>query len=157
MKELPNLEIRVVIEYEEDVDTPENAVLGEVVSSGEEAPDGEVAVCAVVDGEPVALGTFASGTQSDACRDVLLKLFEPGLFGDLVLTLPGFFIFKMSHIGDISHISNLISQVLQVPVNHIERNSCPCMAQMGIPVNRRPANIHPHKWRFNRLKLLFFP
>jgi hypothetical protein len=72
-----------------------------------------------------------------------LKLFKPGLFQDLVLTLISITL-QVANIGDIPHIPYLVTKVLKVTEQQVKCNCRPGMPQMRIAVNGRPANIQAY-------------
>ncbi|MPN41423.1 hypothetical protein SDC9_188969 [bioreactor metagenome] len=61
----------------------------------------------------------------------------------------------MPCIGDVPHVPDLVSDMKQIPVNHVERNKRAAVPQMYITIHRRPANIHPYKRRFDGFEKLF--
>ena len=72
-----------------------------------------------------------------------LQLFESCLFGDFILTLVGI-VLQMAHVGNVSYVAHLVAQMFEVTENEVESDGRTCMSQMGIAVNGRAANIHPH-------------
>ncbi len=60
------------------------------------------------------------------------------------------------HVGEIAHIGHVIGPVdmAQQPVEHIEHDDGPRIAQMRAVIDRRPADIHPHVGRIERLEIL---
>jgi hypothetical protein len=58
----------------------------------------------------------------------------------------------VSHIGDVSDIPDLVTQVSQVPEKHIEYYGGACMSQVRMAVYGRTANIHTDMGRIYRNK-----
>ena len=55
-----------------------------------------------------------------------LKLFESRFLGNLVVAIVCI-VFKMSHIGDVSHVAHLVTQVLQAAKHDVEGDGRSCM------------------------------
>ena len=68
------------------------------------------------------------------------NLFEPGLFADLIITCIGIS-FKVPDISYVTHIADLIPDMLQVAENQVESDGGAGVAQVRITVYRRSANI----------------
>ena len=83
-----------------------------------------------------------------------LELLQPGLLGNLVLPLVGIML-QMADISDIAHIAHLVSEMLQELEKHVISHSRPRMAEMGVAINGRAADIHPDMARMHRLEKLF--
>src|SRR6185437_710298 len=85
-----------------------------------------------------------------------LQLFDNGLFGDLVLGFASFF-FEMPGVGDVPHITDLITQMEQITVNKIKGDKGAGVTQVAFAADRRAAYIHAdmsgRKWD----KYLFLP
>jgi hypothetical protein len=62
------------------------------------------------------------------------------------------------HVGKISHIGHMIRPVdmAQQPVQHVEHDHWPRVAQMGAVIHRGPADIHPHVFRVDGNEILAF-
>ena len=82
-----------------------------------------------------------------------LQLFEPGLLGDLVLSLVGV-VLQMSHVRDVAHVTHLVAAGLEVAEQQVERHGRTGMAQMRVAVDRGAADIHAHAAGSQRLELL---
>ena len=82
-----------------------------------------------------------------------LQLFQPGLLGDLVLTLVGI-MFQMAHIGDVTHITYLITQMLQIAEHQVEGDGRTGVPQMGIAIDGGTTDIHAYIGCVERLKTL---
>ena len=72
-----------------------------------------------------------------------LELLEACLLGNLVLALIGI-VLEMTYIGDIAHVPYLITKMAQVAEEHIEGDSGAGMAQMGVAIDGRSADVHAH-------------
>ena len=72
-----------------------------------------------------------------------LQLFEPCLLGYLVFALVCI-VLQMTHVGDITHVANLVSDVLKVTEEQVERDGGTSMSQMCVAVNRRATHVHTH-------------
>ena len=72
-----------------------------------------------------------------------LKLFESRFLGNLIVAIVCI-VFKMPHIGDVSHVAHLVTQVLQVAKNHVEGDGRSCMTQMRVAIYGGSAYIHAH-------------
>lgn len=71
------------------------------------------------------------------------ELFEAGLFSDFVFAFIGV-VFEVAHIGYVSYIPHLVAQMAQVAIQNIESDSRSGVSQMGITIDRWPADIHAH-------------
>ena len=83
-----------------------------------------------------------------------LKLLKTRFLGNFVLSIVGIML-KMTHIGDIAHISHLVAEITQVTEQDVERDGRSCMSQMRVAINCRTAHIHAHKRGVQRDKLFF--
>ena len=83
------------------------------------------------------------------------ELFEPGFLADLVLAFVGV-VLKMSHVGDIAHVTHLVTGRPQVAEQQVERNGRTGVSQVRIAVNGRAADIKSHERSFQRHEGLFF-
>jgi len=72
-----------------------------------------------------------------------LDLFKPGLFRNLILPLICI-VLQVSGIRNIAYIPHLVSQVKQVPVDHIKGHERSAIPQVYLAVDRRAADIHAH-------------
>ena len=77
-----------------------------------------------------------------------LQVLEAGLLRNLVLPFVGI-VLQMAHVGDIPHIADLVSQMLEQPEQHVVGHSGTGVPQMGLPVHGGTAHIHPHMARMN--------
>ena len=82
-----------------------------------------------------------------------LELLQARLLLDLVVTFVGV-VLKMTHISDVAHVANLVSQMLQIAEEHVESNGRTGMTQVRIAVDSRSANIHTHVRGVQRLEEL---
>ncbi len=60
-------------------------------------------------------------------------------------------------VGDVGGVRYVWVKRTQQARENIKDYGRPCVSYMGIVVNCRPADIHPHMIRFNRRKDLFVP
>jgi hypothetical protein len=63
----------------------------------------------------------------------------------------------MSHIRNVTYISDPVIQVFEVSVKYIEGDGLTCMSQVGVPVNRGATGIKTNKRWIQGFKSLFFP
>ncbi len=63
----------------------------------------------------------------------------------------------MSHIGDVAHIPDFITQMHQGPVEHIKGDGLACMAQVSISVNGGTAGVETNKGWIKGFEDLLFP
>ena len=77
------------------------------------------------------------------------QLFQPCFLADLVLTFIGI-MFEMAYVSNIADITNLVTEMSQELEQYIVSYSRPGVAQMGITVHCRAANIHAHMPFVNR-------
>ena len=83
-----------------------------------------------------------------------LQLLQTSLLCNLVLALVSI-VLKVSHVGYIPDVANLIAKMLQIAIEYIERDCRARVSQMGVTIYRRAADIHSHTpWR-NGFKQLF--
>ena len=83
-----------------------------------------------------------------------LQLLQTSLLCNLVLALVSI-VLKVSHVGYIPDVANLIAKMLQIAIEYIERDCRARVSQMGVTIDRRAADIHSHTpWR-NGCKQLF--
>ena len=63
------------------------------------------------------------------------------------------------HVGEVAHVGHVLRAVdmAQQPVEHVEHQNGPRVAQMRPVVDRRAADIHPHVFRVDRDKRLLRP
>jgi hypothetical protein len=64
---------------------------------------------------------------------------------------------QMTHIGDITYIAYLISQVLQIAEHEVEGDGRAGMTQMGIAIDGRTTDIHAHIRGVERLETFLLP
>ena len=81
-------------------------------------------------------------------------LLKPGLLCNLVLTLVGI-VLQMAHISDIPHETDLVAQMPEELEKHIISHSRPGVAEMGVAVNGRAADIHTDVSRMHRNEKFF--
>jgi hypothetical protein len=65
--------------------------------------------------------------------------------------------FQMAHVRDVANIANLIVQVLQIAEKEVEGDGRACMAQVGITIDSRAADIHADTTRSERLEEFLLP
>jgi hypothetical protein len=63
----------------------------------------------------------------------------------------------MTGIGNVAHIPNPVTQVLQVTIDHIESDIRPGMAQVAFAAYGWAANIHTHEAGVEGFKWFFLP
>ena len=85
-----------------------------------------------------------------------LELFQPGLLGYLVLALICI-VFQMTDVRDVSHITDLIANMLQISEKEVERDGRPGVSEVGITIDSRAADIHPDAPRVERLEEFLLP
>ena len=81
-----------------------------------------------------------------------LELLQLCFFSDFIfpfVCVPG----QVPHIGNVTDIAHTVTQMRQVAVDRIKGDGRPTMSQMCIPIDRRPAHIHPHKGRVDGCKI----
>ena len=82
-----------------------------------------------------------------------LNLLETSLFCNLVLTLIGIML-KVTHIGDVTHVTYLVAKVLQITEQHVESNCRTCVAKVRWAIDCWAAYIKAHIGRVKRLEQL---
>ena len=83
-----------------------------------------------------------------------LKLLQTGFLCDFVLALVGI-VLKVAHIGNVAHVAHLVAQMQQIAIENIERYGRPSVPQVGIAINRWPADVHSNPALVYRLEWLF--
>ena len=83
------------------------------------------------------------------------EVLETGLLADFVLAVIGI-AGEVAYIGDVPHVPDLVSEVDQVAVDHIEGEEGPYVAEVHVAVDGGSADVHPHVGRVVRLETLFF-
>ena len=73
------------------------------------------------------------------------QLLEPCLFGYLVVAIVGIML-EVPHIGNVSHVSNLVAQMLEVSEHDIEGDGRSGMTKMRVAINGWSTNVHAHVW-----------
>ena len=82
------------------------------------------------------------------------ELFETRFLGNLILA--GIRImFEMPHVGDISDIAHLESEMKQIAIEDIEGDGRTCMTQMSVSIDSRATHIHTDMPVVNRPEGLF--
>ena len=89
------------------------------------------------------------------CHLHRLQLLQTSLLGNFIFAFVGI-VLQMPHIRNITHIAYLITDMLQVTEQQVERNGRTGMSQMGIPIYCRPADIHPDTTRRDGFELFLF-
>ena len=72
-----------------------------------------------------------------------LQLLQPGLLRDLVLPFVGI-VLQVSHVRDVADIAHPVAQVAQELAEHVVGHARPGVAEVGVAVDGRPADVHPH-------------
>ena len=72
-----------------------------------------------------------------------LELLETRLLGDLVLSRVGI-VLQVSHIRDVADIADLVAQLTEQAEEHVVGDARTGVAQMGVAIDGRTADIHPH-------------
>ena len=85
-----------------------------------------------------------------------LELLQPGPLGDLVLALVHI-AHEMPHIGDVTDVADLVAQVLQPAVEHVEGEETAHVAQVHIAVHGGPTDVQPYVRRGGGDELLLAP
>ena len=83
-----------------------------------------------------------------------LQLLQARLLGYLVLALVGV-VLQVAHVGDVAHVAHLVAQMLQVAEDDVEGDGGAGVAQVGVAVDRRAADVHAHMALVNRAEELF--
>ncbi len=81
------------------------------------------------------------------------ELFEPRFLGDLVFAFVGV-VFQMSDVRNVAYVAHLVARSLEVAEKQVESHRRPGVAQVGIAVDRRTADIHARPARDQGLELL---
>src|SRR5664280_2742173 len=84
------------------------------------------------------------------------ELFLPGFLFNAIFSFSKCFIFKMSYISYITYITHFISKMGKISEQQVKSYCRTCMTQMGMTVNRRPADIYSNKMRVKRYKKFLF-
>ena len=85
-----------------------------------------------------------------------LEVFKPGLFANLVFPVVGV-ASQVSDVGDVSYVADLEAQMLQIPVDNVERQKGAHVAQVHVAVDGRTAHVHAHEGWVEWLKAFFLP
>ena len=80
-----------------------------------------------------------------------LELLETGFLGDLVFAFVGI-VLEVPHVGDIAHIAHLVAQVLEQAVQPIVGDARTGVAQVGVAVDGRAADIQADTARMDRFE-----
>ncbi len=83
-----------------------------------------------------------------------LKLLETGFLRDFVLAGISVML-QMAHIGDVAHIAHLQAEMTQIAVKDIKSDGRTGVAQMGVAIDSRAADIHAHVPFVERREALF--
>ncbi len=62
---------------------------------------------------------------------------------------------QMAHIGDVAHIAHLQAEMTQIAVKDIKSDGRTGVAQMGVAIDSRAADIHAHVPFVERREALF--
>ena len=87
------------------------------------------------------------------CHLHRFQFFQACFLGYLVLPFICI-VFQMAHIRDVAHIAHLISQMLEVAEQQVERDGRACMSQVWITIDSRTAYIHAYMGGMQRLEQL---
>ena len=82
-----------------------------------------------------------------------LKVFEAGFLRDFVLAFVGV-VFQVTHIGDVAHIADFISEMLQIPENQVKGDGRPGVTQVSVAIDGGTADVHAHMRGVQRLERL---
>ena len=63
---------------------------------------------------------------------------------------------KVTHIGNVSHVTDLVAEVLKITEQHIECDCRTCMTKMCRTIYSRSADIKTHIGCMKRLEHLLF-
>src|SRR5205085_4619480 len=83
-----------------------------------------------------------------------LELLESGLLRDLILTVVAITL-KVTDVGDVSHIPDLVTDMTQVSRYDVERKERPCIPEMHIVIYGWTADIHADSAWVDGRELLF--
>ena len=72
-----------------------------------------------------------------------IEVLEARLLGDLVLALVGV-VLEVSDVGDVAHVTHLVTQGLEVAEQQVEGDRRACVAQVGVAIDRGAADIHAY-------------
>ena len=81
------------------------------------------------------------------------QLLQPGLLGNLVLTLVGI-VLQVTYIRNVADIAHLVAQMLKVTEQQVEGDGRTGMAQMRVTIDCRSTDIHAHMGCMQRLEAL---
>ena len=81
------------------------------------------------------------------------QLLQASLLGNLVLTLVSI-VLQVTHISDVAHIANLVTQVLQITEQQVKGDGRTGMTQMGVAIDGGTTDIHAHIGGMQRLEAL---
>ena len=84
-----------------------------------------------------------------------LQLLQSGLLRDLVLALISIML-QVAHVGDIADIAHLVAKMFEELEQHVIGHAGSGMAEVGVAIHGRTANIHTHVSRMDRDEQFFF-
>ena len=82
-----------------------------------------------------------------------LEVFKTGFLCNFVLAFVGV-MFEVADIGDVAHITHLITEMFQIAVHEVEGDCRACVAEVGVTVDGRAADIHSDMAFMNRFERL---
>ena len=83
-----------------------------------------------------------------------LQLLQAGLLRDLVLAFVGV-VLQVPDVRDVADVTHLVAQVAEQFAQHIVGHARAGMAEMGVAVDGRAADIHAYVAGVDRLEQLF--
>ena len=104
--------------------------------------------------EPVHILVKTAGVELGDFHRV--GFFKAGLFHDLVLAFVRV-VGKVADIGDVLHVFHPVAAMAEPADNDVEGDIAFRMAEMGMAVNGRAADIDAHDTGMERFELLFGP
>ena len=78
-----------------------------------------------------------------------LELFEASLLGNFALVG---IVFQVTYVGDIAHISHLITECGEIAIEHVESDGRTSVTEVRVAINGGTAHIHTHTSLVNRFE-----
>ena len=78
-----------------------------------------------------------------------LQLLQAGLLCYLVFAFVGI-VLQMPDVGDVAHISDFVAEMAEEPDEHVVGHAGTGMAEVGVTVNGRSADVYAHVSRIHR-------
>ena len=85
-----------------------------------------------------------------------LEVLEPGLLANLVFPVVGV-ARQVTDIGDVPDVAHLVSEVDEIPEDHVEGQEGPHIAEVNIAVHGRTTDVHAHVGRVEGNEAFLFP